>query len=541
VVAFAVVTPAMLSTSTETRQLPDLADAPPGTIFQTVLRDSGRTSVRTGVVKRGDSGPSLFNPTPSPTRLTGGDVLVDRRGTRYLVDAPQDLRPGSGTVGPRVSLYAGEAGLRYTGFGTQSLVGAPGGGAAGWQLDLAPSIPGDQRPGVYRDADDPSVTATVGQGTVSGLVLFNQNGASIDPEATVPPDGFVIARADVNFLDAEPARIAVLDPATGRAVTAGALTREEAMTRYPDFAGVIARTVPPGKASPVGPDATVRSLANPANERATTIYLIQDLRSLGGPGEYEVVAGGAVGRGFGDLDAAGVRQSVPLRVDTSRATPTPPEQPVSITIEAPTGTYTVGRAVAVEGTADPTVDAVAVYVRGDRDWELLGAAFADLPVDEDRNWASVRTVLSRTNDRLGTAGPARIGAVAVADADTDADGRADARLSAEVFRAGRSVGHPLLVTAADAGANDRTTTVEEIPKPETTSTTTTTETVETDPPDPTTPTETTVLRPTTADPEPETTTASEDEETTPVETPGLGVIVAFLAIVVAILLATRRE
>ncbi|NHN59312.1 MULTISPECIES: hypothetical protein [Halorussus] len=90
----------------------------------------------------------------------------------------------------------------------------------------------------------------------------------------------------------------------------------------------------------------------------------------------------------------------------------------SIRISSPEGTYFVGQAVNVSGTANATTDSVAVYASGGGDWQLLdvnrdGELDGDdrVPVDERGNWSVRNLVLSNASRVLSYPGSYRIGVV----------------------------------------------------------------------------------------------------------------------------------
>ncbi|WP_137285287.1 hypothetical protein [Halorussus salinisoli] len=94
----------------------------------------------------------------------------------------------------------------------------------------------------------------------------------------------------------------------------------------------------------------------------------------------------------------------------------------SIEISSPEGEYFVGQAVNVSGSANRSVESVAVYARGGGDWQLLdvnrdGELGGDdtLAVDEQGNWSVRNLVLSNANRLLSFPGDYRLGVVNASD------------------------------------------------------------------------------------------------------------------------------
>lgn len=517
--------PASSAPSASTQQR-TVEDASAGTIFRELIKNDGRTRIQVGLVKRGRSGELLYNPSTERVLLDRGDVLVDRNGAQYVVAASQRIDGGSGAVGPGGRVYPGETGTRFVGFESGSLTGVPNQGAGGWVLDLVSSVPDDQRVGLYADPAGSTLTVSVQEARVGSVTIFNRNGGEIAPNTSIQPSGFVVVRADVNFLDAERARIAMVDPETGRTITAGAMSREEAMRRFPESAGVIARLVPVGKAQPEGRDGSARSLANPANQPSTTVYLIQDLGAVQKAGTYQIIVGGDTSSPFGGLSRAGVSRSVGLTVEFAPRTTTPDGSVEPPSITSPAGSYRIGDRVAVSGRAEPSVDAVALYARRGDDWELVPTDPASVPVDSDGNWTTGPVDLSALDDRFTVPGTYDLGVIAVADADVNGDETPDETLTADRFDAGYSVTRPVVVSAA------RPTTTEPTTTPETTTVTgTTTATTPTASPTTTTsPTEGTTI----------TTTQGTTDRPMAGFGPGLGIAALFLGVAVLVRVTRRR-
>lgn len=314
--------------------LPPVAAAPPGTVFRTWFSTRGGGGTPVGLVKRGASGDLLFNPSLDLVSLSAGDSLVARSGRQYRVTRSQAIPGGSGFVGPGATVYRGERNLRFAGFDGRELVGPAGGDSEGATaegataegataegataenateeatLDLDGTIPADQPTGAYLDPATGEPALTVREPRVTDLRVLDRFGREVRPGDRLTPDNVAIVAADVNFLDASRARLALVDPATGRVETAGVLTRRQTQVLFPTQGDTIARIVPPGHARPEGPDGTARSLANPAIAPNGTVYLIQYLRPIRRAGTYAFVVGADDRRPFGDLYDAGAWRTV---------------------------------------------------------------------------------------------------------------------------------------------------------------------------------------------------------------------------------------
>jgi major cell surface glycoprotein (TIGR04216 family) len=298
-------------TQTPTEDGPQtLADAPPNTIFQTLVRDGEEEAV--GLNKRGNAGSNLYNPSQDRVTLEAGDVLVSRDGTEYEVQRSQNLPGSAGFVGPATTVYQGEQDTRFTGFADNTLIGVENGGAEGQTLDLNQTIPGDQDTGIYADSEGNRVVVQRPQ--ITTLEIINQNGERIG-DGSVEEDEFIIARADVNFLDAERAEWGPLTQ-DGSSVTAGFISREEALDRFPESADTIRELVPEGKAQSPEPDILDRSVENPNIEPRDTVYMIQDLSEVDDTGQFDLSISAEEDEPFGDFVQVtdDISRSVPIEV-----------------------------------------------------------------------------------------------------------------------------------------------------------------------------------------------------------------------------------
>lgn len=264
-----------------------------GTVFtQLQLNGNPNNTVQVGLIKRGQSGGLLYNPSTSavvpnqPNRgLQPGDVLVSRAGQRFLVNQQQTLEGSTGFVGPGATIFQGEEVTSATGFTTDTLTGLPNQGAEGQTLDLNQTIDVNQEPGVY--ADPAGNTLTVQQPRVGRLDILNSNGQTITEGGDIRQDELMIVRADVNYLEAERAEMNLIDPATGQELKEAIITREEAIRRAsPEQANTIQNIVPPGSTNPVSTDVADRSLANPQTQVRGTIYTIVDMSVVTKAGDY---------------------------------------------------------------------------------------------------------------------------------------------------------------------------------------------------------------------------------------------------------------
>lgn len=94
-----------------------------------------------------------------------------------------------------------------------------------------------------------------------------------------------------------------------------------------------------------------------------------------------------------------------------------------VTVRQPNGSYELGTAVTVAGTAPPTAGSVAVYARSDGDWHLLDldedgtTTGRDLvPVGANGTWRREAVVLSNASAVLDGAGQYQLGVVVAAGA-----------------------------------------------------------------------------------------------------------------------------
>lgn len=431
---------------------PTVADAPPGTVFQTHYSFAERRR-SVGLVKRGHSRDLLFNPSTDLVRLRAGDGLVSRSGQYYRVTTPQELDGGTGFVGPGATVYNGEDDLRYVGFRSGELVGT--GTAEESSLGLDGAVSASQPVGRYRDPSNRSLELVVERPRVTNLQVVSQRGRAVVPNGTVQSTEFVVVTADVNFLDAARARIRLVDAGTGTPVTNGVLTRRNALVRFPLAADLIGRFVPERKAAPEGPDGTRRSLVNPAHGPNTTIFLVQDLRPVVRDGTYEFVVEADTGGRFGRLATAGASQRFRVTLERTALTDEgdvvvePPEARFPV-VTSPAGTYVSGDVVDVRGTAPPGTRAVAVYVRparGSERWELLTPSFSWVFVGPDGRWAVSSVQLSTESWVLRRPGEYRIGVIPVRGADLDGDSYADGTLRPTRFDRGGGNSRPLTVVA----------------------------------------------------------------------------------------------
>jgi major cell surface glycoprotein (TIGR04216 family) len=99
-------------------------------------------------------------------------------------------------------------------------------------------------------------------------------------------------------------------------------------------------------------------------------------------------------------------------------TPTAGASTPTIAITSPEGAYFVGQAVNLTGTANESVEEVAVYAQSGGDWQLLdvnanGQFGSDdaVAVDETGNWSVRNLVLSNANRMLSYPGNYRLGVV----------------------------------------------------------------------------------------------------------------------------------
>ncbi|WP_276301671.1 hypothetical protein [Halorussus lipolyticus] len=98
----------------------------------------------------------------------------------------------------------------------------------------------------------------------------------------------------------------------------------------------------------------------------------------------------------------------------------------SIAITSPDESYFVGQAVNVSGTANQSVESVALYARSGGNWQLLdvnrdgefGPEDA-VPVDDEGNWSVRNLVLSNANRVLSYPGNYRLGAVNASEVGTN--------------------------------------------------------------------------------------------------------------------------
>ena len=305
------------------QELPSVSEAPAGTVFSQVQRGGPDADFeRIGLVKRGNSGNLLYNPSTDSTVLEEGDVLVARGGEqRFLVNAQaaQTYRGSSGFVGPGATVFQGEQDTRFVGFTSETLIGVENGGAEGETLDLNQTVPRDQDTGVYSDdGSRDGNSLTIQEPRVSRFDILNQNGERIDAGGAVEEDEFVIIRADVNFLGAERAEIKLIDPASGSSVTDGLLTLDEAREEFGDRpvfdeieadAGKERSDRSFGKAG--DNDGLDRSLFNPNLGTRDTIVLVQDLSEVEKAGDYEYEVISEDDEPYGDLD---VRQTIEFRL-----------------------------------------------------------------------------------------------------------------------------------------------------------------------------------------------------------------------------------
>jgi major cell surface glycoprotein (TIGR04216 family) len=93
-------------------------------------------------------------------------------------------------------------------------------------------------------------------------------------------------------------------------------------------------------------------------------------------------------------------------------------QSQSVDISSPSGAYFVGQTVNVTGTANQSVESVALYTRSGGDWQLLDVnrdgefdGEDTIPVDEQGNWSVRNIVLSNANRLLSYPGDYRLGVV----------------------------------------------------------------------------------------------------------------------------------
>lgn len=458
--------PAEVSQEGPYPRLPTVADAPPGTVFATHVPASGGGSRVVGLLKRGRSGNRLFNPASDLVRLRPGDGLLARSGQYYRVTVSQDLPGGTGVVGPGAVVYQGESDTEYVGFDTDLLVGTNE--TADLTLDLSGGVPSEQPTGRYLDPTHRRRDLTVVEPRVDNVRLISQRGGLIEPNGTVKADEFVIVAADVNFLDAARARFRLADPRTGETVTGGVLTRRGAIVRFPLSTPLITATIPEGQATVEEGDPTVRSLANPTLTQTVTVYFVQDSRPVVPPGgQYGFVVEADTRGAFGDLAAAGAREQVWVDLDRAgftdeRPRPTPPTQwPPYPTIRSPARTYVLGSVVDVNGTADPEVNAVAVYARpaGEpQPWELLSPAFSWVLVDADGTWAVPAVRLSAESWTLRRPGEYRVGVVRASRADRNGDTYADQRLTLGDFNQAGGFSTQLSVRGPETPSPPSTTT-----------------------------------------------------------------------------------
>ena len=297
------------------QELPTVSEAPPGTVFNQVLRGGpDGTAVDVGIIKRGASGNQLYNPSSDSLTLNEGDVVVARDGTQYLVPAQQRLTGSTGSIGPGATIFQGEQDTRFVGFTSETLIGVDSGGAEGETLDLNQTVPSDQDTGVYSDdGTRDGNTVIVQEPRITRVEILNQNGQRIDEGGSVEEDEFVIVRFDVNFVGAERAEVFLIDPESGSVITDGLLSRDEAIEQFPDSANVIQNLVPEGK-NVDAPGVGDRSLLNDANNPSDTFYLIQDLQEVEKAGDYEYLVLAEDDEPFGDLYVNGVSQSIAFSI-----------------------------------------------------------------------------------------------------------------------------------------------------------------------------------------------------------------------------------
>lgn len=133
----------------------------------------------------------------------------------------------------------------------------------------------------------------------------------------------------------------------------------------------------------------------------------------------------------------------------------------TLAFEAPTGTYVVGEAVAVRGTATAGIDSVAVYALTDDTWRLLDVdgdgnrtAADAIAVDADGSWDAEDVVLSEAATALSFPGRHRLGVVEVVDV-AGPDGDLPATLSATTFDRATSEETAVVVEAPRINATTR--------------------------------------------------------------------------------------
>ena len=133
----------------------------------------------------------------------------------------------------------------------------------------------------------------------------------------------------------------------------------------------------------------------------------------------------------------------------------------SITITEPTDDYFVGQAVNVTGEANDSVESVAVYARGDGDWQLLdvtrdGTADGDdtLVVDDAGDWSVRNLVLSEAVPLLSQPGDYLLGVVNATALDDERP--LPARLSPTAFVRLQAAQVPLRVNSARLQTTFRT-------------------------------------------------------------------------------------
>lgn len=338
-----------------------LEDAPSGTIFATLVKDDGST-VKSGFIKRGDSGGQIYNPwSMSIKELESaeasesdetGDVLVARDGTRYVVNVDQQLQGSSGFVGPGATVFQGESETRFVGFDVTELVGVENQGAEGLTLDLNQTIPASQEPGVYAPNGNASLgTITVNEPQISRVEVINENGDRLGSGATVQEDEFMIYRANFNFMAAENGEfgpllrdgsplvqgIVSLETAVGRSTNdpkviqnlnsnfndseAKRLANIPVSEPFRGHTDTLLNTIPKGKATRGDPFVLDKGLQNPNVAPQDTEYFIFDLNAVEKPGPVTAMALSENDEPQGDIfDSKGLTKTMDLTIEAAEDT-----------------------------------------------------------------------------------------------------------------------------------------------------------------------------------------------------------------------------
>ncbi|PNW65363.1 UNVERIFIED_CONTAM: hypothetical protein BEN50_23395, partial [Euhalothece sp. KZN 001] len=131
-----------------------------------------------------------------------------------------------------------------------------------------------------------------------------------------------------------------------------------------------------------------------------------------------------------------------------------------VTLSSPTGTYTIGEAVDIEGTVSPSIDEVRLYVRAGGAWEQLavdgtsGGSTQNISVDDDNTFSlsDVRLSLGSLdgNNLISQPGSYRIAAV---EAEGAARAEANSEITTSAFNDLDHTTYSLVTTTGDLSAD----------------------------------------------------------------------------------------